>query len=636
MNNYRDLVNRLESIDKKYTLIAEGVTLPEISTALKGYEYDENVRFSILANIAKKNSLPGLFDPVSGKYINNEGEVDDVDNEVTKQLSALGLVPDNASLEQAGWFDNQEVRDKANAAIKGMSGQVAAKQVSDAESQVKLKQLGDLLAKYVDIQSKMAPRAPMMESISHQLVESFGYSVYEDNTLGSQAATTGAGYAGGKLASKMLGKALPGVGLAYGAKDAYDRFQKGDYVGAGLAGASGIASLIPGIGTAAALGLDAANIGRDMYNDDEQAAHAAQSTPAKPADTRSGMKHSGTSEVYDLQKSLVAKGAKIATDGILGPKTIQAIKDFGAPTVAESIRLVQQRLDDIANTTQVDEGALDLLAKGAKGLGSMAKNAIGGMKGKGVSTPPGAFGPKTPTNAELAANKVGTVIGKNPKTSSALAGLGAGYGLGSAGNEPVAQGTTPATSSSGAAHNRTGQGSTGTAKRYDPAVAKIQQELVAKNHQLKVDGIMGPKTRAAMEWEKTNANTDRLASEDNKALADLQGQINKLIGELSSSTSPDVQQLLKQATDTISSGPGAANMQPAMNALKNVASGLGAAPNANLDASTQAGLDQQLAALAKGQADNDAAMSPERREMERRKSLDKWDTIAYGKPTGVY
>jgi hypothetical protein len=466
MNNYRELVNKLENIDKKYTLIAEGVTLPEISTALKGYEYDEKVRFSILANIAKKNSLPGLFDPVSGKYINNEGDVDDVDNEVTKQLSALGLVPQNASLEQAGWLDSQEVRDKANTAIKGMSGQVASTQVSAADSQAKLKQLGELLAKYVEMQRKMIPQPPMMESISRRLVESFGYSIYEADTLGAAAKTAAAGYAGGKVASKMLGKAIPGVGLAFGAKDAYDRAQQGDYVGAGIAGASGLASLVPGVGTAAALGLDAANIGRDM-----------------------------ASGAYDDQEA-----------------------------------------------------------------------------------PAGKPSPQT----------------------------GAGSSTGKA----------------------------------NPEVLKIQKELVAKGYPLKLDGVMGPKTQAAIEYEKTNKNTNKLAGNDNKALSDMQSQINKLISDLSSSSNPDVQQLLKQATDTISSGPGAASMQPAMNALNNVASNQGASTvpkiDQNLDSSTQAGMDQQMAALMAQQEINDAAMSPARREMERKKSLDKWDTIAYGKPTGVY
>ena len=67
----------------------------------------------------------------------------------------------------------------------------------------------------------------------------------------------------GKVIAK---KAIPGVGLALGATDAYDRAKKGDYTGAAIAGASGLAALVPGIGTAAAIGLDAANLARDYKN----------------------------------------------------------------------------------------------------------------------------------------------------------------------------------------------------------------------------------------------------------------------------------------------------------------------------------------------------------------------------------
>jgi len=92
--------------------------------------------------------------------------------------------------------------------------------------------------------------------------------------LGPAAANAGSSTAG-KVAKTALGtawkKIAPGAGLAFGAQDAYNRGKEGDWIGAGLAGASAIASLLPGPGTLAALGLDAVNIGRDVaagkYND---------------------------------------------------------------------------------------------------------------------------------------------------------------------------------------------------------------------------------------------------------------------------------------------------------------------------------------------------------------------------------
>ena len=68
-----------------------------------------------------------------------------------------------------------------------------------------------------------------------------------------------AGSVGGKMASRLI----PGVGAAVGAYDAYDRATKGDYIGAGLSGLGAVTSFIPGIGTAATMGLAGAQLARD-------------------------------------------------------------------------------------------------------------------------------------------------------------------------------------------------------------------------------------------------------------------------------------------------------------------------------------------------------------------------------------
>jgi len=62
---------------------------------------------------------------------------------------------------------------------------------------------------------------------------------------------------------KVAGKVLPGAGLALGGVEAYNRAQGGDYLGAGLAGVGGVASLVPGVGTAVGMGTTAINAGRD-------------------------------------------------------------------------------------------------------------------------------------------------------------------------------------------------------------------------------------------------------------------------------------------------------------------------------------------------------------------------------------
>jgi len=86
--------------------------------------------------------------------------------------------------------------------------------------------------------------------------------------LGSKQAsklgvkTVGKGLAKGGL--KMLGKKIPVVGLGLAAIFAAQRAMEGDLLGAGLELASGAASTVPGVGTAASFGLDAALMARDV------------------------------------------------------------------------------------------------------------------------------------------------------------------------------------------------------------------------------------------------------------------------------------------------------------------------------------------------------------------------------------
>jgi len=68
-----------------------------------------------------------------------------------------------------------------------------------------------------------------------------------------------------KSAGKSILKKLPfGLGLGAATYFAYDRLQQGDVVGAGLELASGVASVVPVVGTALSATIDAVSIGRDM------------------------------------------------------------------------------------------------------------------------------------------------------------------------------------------------------------------------------------------------------------------------------------------------------------------------------------------------------------------------------------
>jgi hypothetical protein len=80
--------------------------------------------------------------------------------------------------------------------------------------------------------------------------------------------------AGLKGAGKALGKIAPVVGGAMSAKEAYDDFSEGDYVGGALNTISGVASFVPGIGTAISAVADGLNALKDIKKNDEMKAIA--------------------------------------------------------------------------------------------------------------------------------------------------------------------------------------------------------------------------------------------------------------------------------------------------------------------------------------------------------------------------
>ena len=87
----------------------------------------------------------------------------------------------------------------------------------------------------------------------------------------------------GKGVGKFAAKRIPGVGSVISGAEAFGRAAAGDYVGAAIAGAEGIASLIPGLGTAASAGLGAINLGRDVKKATRAAGVVKQAVKLKRA-----------------------------------------------------------------------------------------------------------------------------------------------------------------------------------------------------------------------------------------------------------------------------------------------------------------------------------------------------------------
>jgi peptidoglycan hydrolase-like protein with peptidoglycan-binding domain len=248
------------------------------------------------------------------------------------------------------------------------------------------------------------------------------------------------------VAGKGIGRFIPGVGAALGAYDAYGRAKQGDWAGAGLSALGGAASLIPGVGTAASLGIAGAQALRDkqrtgsyMPGDAEIAAGVAKDAAAQPTATAAAPSTptpaGADPKVLALQKQLLAKGAKITADGKMGPATQTAMKQFPGVAVAEQnkgndmsesqrIAELRDRLAQLESQPQIaDEGIADL----AKGAWQGVKNMGSAFKA-GVADPAGAkaLAPAATKAGEKAALKTGAAVAKNPgKVAAAGAAAGA-------------------------------------------------------------------------------------------------------------------------------------------------------------------------------------------------------------------
>tara|TARA_A100001201_G_C3927119_1_gene152439 strand:- start:25 stop:525 length:501 start_codon:yes stop_codon:yes gene_type:complete len=86
------------------------------------------------------------------------------------------------------------------------------------------------------------------------------------------------------MAGKVLLKKIPIIGALYGTYLAYKRFKEGDIIGGLMEFGSGIASIFPGLGTAASVAMDASLVamdakgvtGSDSYSTNSKAGKATK------------------------------------------------------------------------------------------------------------------------------------------------------------------------------------------------------------------------------------------------------------------------------------------------------------------------------------------------------------------------
>lgn len=103
--------------------------------------------------------------------------------------------------------------------------------------------------------------------------------------VGKQSIKTVAKTAGKNIlkgAGKSALKKVPFLGLGAGLLFGAQRAMKGDYMGGMMEVASGGLSMIPGLGTAASIGMDAAIMGRDVYKETNKGGNKPNTPVGKP------------------------------------------------------------------------------------------------------------------------------------------------------------------------------------------------------------------------------------------------------------------------------------------------------------------------------------------------------------------
>ena len=174
---------------------------------------------------------------------------------------------------------------------------------------------------------------------------------------------------GAKALGKSLLKKIPIIGLLAGVGFGLSRLMDGDYAGAAMELASGAAGTIPGIGTAASIGIDTALAAKDMGAFDK-APTAAPAAGAKPAVAAAAGVKPAVAAAAGVKPTVVSKeeqakpietGTKPTVEAVntMGQKQIDAQKmaaDKAKVTLTEtqySTKLQQETVAMLGLSTQI-------------------------------------------------------------------------------------------------------------------------------------------------------------------------------------------------------------------------------------------------------------------------------------------
>lgn len=184
-----DIKYFISKMDAIENLITETISLQSLEKELTNKATEQD-RANALNVIAWRENLPGLYDPQTGKYIKKQTvqpgrnvNISDYGTvESDRILSARGLLPSGAQLDQGGMFGSDEYQQKARTSLRDVSAMKASELSKKEETQQKVMQLNSLLSKLVQARSAEV-KETYIQDIEQELLESFGYQYNEDEQL---------------------------------------------------------------------------------------------------------------------------------------------------------------------------------------------------------------------------------------------------------------------------------------------------------------------------------------------------------------------------------------------------------------------------------------------------------------------
>ena len=229
-----------------------------------------------------------------------------------------------------------------------------------------------------------------------------------------------------KTAVKIGLKKIPVVGLIAGLGFGVQRLMKGDVTGALMEAGSGLASTIPGAGTAISIGIDSALMAKDVagLKDGGEVSSPTQALIAEGGEPELVVPHSKLGPVF---QSLLKQVGTILTDVTTGfLSTLPVPTAASSAILGESAKLAavfggtSTRMS-VFKGSKIKKAAAGFLKRMGGGALNLAKGAVGmtpiGMAMGMLSRPAKADGKKETFRKREVLNKISTVNGVTTSSS---------------------------------------------------------------------------------------------------------------------------------------------------------------------------------------------------------------------------